>query len=58
MGPHYEGLRRGRETVEQLGEAGPAVQRGFASGGPYLINIRTRGVRSPFAEWQVMGKKK
>ena len=46
------------ETVEKLADLGPAVKRGFASGKPYLINVIVRGSRSPFTEWQIMGKKK
>jgi len=46
------------ETVEQLSDLAPAVKRGFASGKPYLINVIVRGSRSPFTEWQIMGKKK
>lgn len=53
-----KGFGGGGETVDRLEEIAPAAGRAFASGGPYLINIRTRGVRSPFAEWQVMGKKR
>lgn len=46
------------ETVERLADLAPAVKRGFASGKPYLINVIVRGSRSPFTEWQIMGKKK
>jgi acetolactate synthase-1/2/3 large subunit len=45
------------ETVERPDEVAPAVQRAFASGKPYLINAIVRGSRSPFTEWQIMGKK-
>jgi acetolactate synthase-1/2/3 large subunit len=46
------------ETVERLEEVRPAVQRAFASGVPYCLNVKIRGVRSPFTEWQIAGKKK
>jgi acetolactate synthase-1/2/3 large subunit len=44
------------ETVERIEEVGPAVERAFASGVPYCINARIRGVRSPFTDWQIAGK--
>lgn len=44
------------ETVDTLDQVRPAVERAFASGIPYLINVRIRGVRSPFTEWQIAGK--
>jgi acetolactate synthase-1/2/3 large subunit len=47
----------GGETVERLEQVGPAMQRAFAAGRPYCINARVRGVRSPFTEWQIAGKK-
>jgi acetolactate synthase-1/2/3 large subunit len=45
------------ETVERLDQVGPAVDRALASGVPYCINVKIRGVRSPFTEWQIAGKK-
>ena len=58
----YDAIMRafggGGETVERLQEVCPAVQRAFASGVPYCVNVKIRGVRSPFAEWQIAGKKK
>jgi acetolactate synthase-1/2/3 large subunit len=48
----------GGETIERLEEVRPAVERAFASGLPYCINARIHGVRSPFTEWQIAGKKK
>jgi acetolactate synthase-1/2/3 large subunit len=48
----------GGETVERIEQVGPAVQRAFASGVPYCLNVKIRGVRSPFTEWQIAGKKK
>ena len=47
----------GGETVERIEQVGPAVQRAFASGVPYCLNVKIRGVRSPFTEWQIAGKK-
>jgi acetolactate synthase-1/2/3 large subunit len=44
------------ETVERIEEVRPAVERAFASGVPYCINARIRGVRSPFTQWQIAGK--
>jgi acetolactate synthase-1/2/3 large subunit len=46
------------ETIESLEQVAPAVERAFASGRPYLLNVIIRGARSPFCEWQIGGKKK
>ena len=46
------------ETIERLDEVGPAVERALASGVPYCLNVKIRGVRSPFTDWQIAGKKK
>ncbi|MBZ5623728.1 MAG: thiamine pyrophosphate-binding protein [Acidobacteriia bacterium] len=46
------------ETIERLEQVRPAVERAFASGAPYCLNVKVRGVRSPFTEWQIAGKKK
>ena len=53
-----KGFGGGGETIERLEEVRPAVQRAFASGVPYCLNVKIRGVRSPFTEWQIAGKKK
>ena len=53
-----KGFGGGGETVERLDEIAPAVDRAFAAGVPYCLNVRIRGVRSPFTEWQIAGKKK
>lgn len=45
------------ETVERLDQAGPAIARALKSDKPYLVNVMTRGVRSPFTDWQLLGKK-
>jgi acetolactate synthase-1/2/3 large subunit len=46
----------GGETVERLEQVRPAVERAFAAGVPYCLNVKIRGVRSPFTEWQISGK--
>ncbi len=53
-----QGFGGGGETVDSIDQVRPAVDRAFASGVPYCININVRGTRSPFADWQLMGKKK
>jgi len=44
------------ETVERIEQVRPAVERAFAAGQPYCINVQIRGVRSPFTRWQIAGK--
>jgi acetolactate synthase-1/2/3 large subunit len=46
------------ETIEHADEVRPAIERAFASGVPYCINVKIRGARSPFTDWQIAGKKK
>src|SRR5581483_996512 len=46
------------ETIETLEQVRPAVERAFSAGVPYCLNIKIKGVRSPFTEWQIAGKKK
>jgi acetolactate synthase-1/2/3 large subunit len=46
------------ETIERPDEVRPALKRAFASGVPYCINVKIRGARSPFTEWQIAEKKK
>jgi acetolactate synthase I/II/III large subunit len=48
----------GGETIERVEEVGPAVRRAFAAGRPYCLNVRVRGARSPFTEWQIAGKRR
>lgn len=48
----------GGETIERLDQVRPALERAFASGVPYCLNIKIRGVRSPFTDWQIAGKKR
>jgi len=45
------------ETVESLDQVRPAVERAFSSGMPYLLNVLIRGIRSPFTDWQIAGKR-
>ena len=45
-------------TIERLGQVRPAIKRAFASGKPYCLNVKIRGARSPFTDWQISGKKK
>ena len=53
-----KGFGGGGETVERIEQVRPAVERAFASGVPYCLNVKIRGVRSPFTQWQIAGKKK
>ena len=53
-----KGFGGGGETLERPGQVRPAVERAFAAGVPYCLNVKIRGVRSPFTEWQIAGKKK
>jgi len=53
-----QGFGGGGETIERLDQVPGAVARAFASAVPYCLNVRIRGVRSPFTEWQIAGKKK
>ena len=50
------GFGGGGETIDTLDQVRPAVERAFASGAPYCLNVKIRGVRSPFTEWQIAGK--
>lgn len=53
-----KGFGGGGETIDTLDQVRPAVQRAFSSGAPYLLNVNIRGVRSPFTEWQIAGKRR
>ncbi len=46
------------ETIERPEEVRPAIERALASRVPYCLNVRIRGARSPFTEWQIAGKKR
>jgi acetolactate synthase-1/2/3 large subunit len=52
-----QGFGGGGETIDRLEQVGGAVGRALASGRPYLINVNVRGVRSPFTEWNLAGRK-
>jgi acetolactate synthase-1/2/3 large subunit len=52
-----KGFGGGGETIDTLEQVRPAVARAFASGVPYCLNVNVRGVRSPFTQWQLSGKK-
>jgi acetolactate synthase-1/2/3 large subunit len=45
------------ETVDSPEQIAAAMDRGFSSPVPYCININLRGAASPFAQWQLAGKK-
>jgi acetolactate synthase-1/2/3 large subunit len=51
-----EGFGGAGETIWSAQQVQPALERAFASAIPYLINVRIRGARSPFTEWQLAGK--
>jgi acetolactate synthase-1/2/3 large subunit len=51
-----KGFGGGGENITRLDQITPALQRAFASGKPYLLNVNVRGARSPFTEWQISGK--
>jgi acetolactate synthase-1/2/3 large subunit len=53
-----KGFGGGGETIDTLDQVRPAVERAFASGVPYCLNVNVRGVRSPFTQWQLSGKSK
>jgi acetolactate synthase-1/2/3 large subunit len=52
-----QGFGGAGETIDRLDQVRPAVERAFSSGVPYCLNVNIRGVRSPFTEWQIAGKK-
>ena len=52
-----QGFGGGGETIDTLEQVRPAVERAFRSGVPYCLNVNVRGVRSPFTQWQISGKK-
>lgn len=53
-----QGFGGGGETVDRLSQVGSAMRRALRSRTPYLINVNIRGARSPFTEWQILGKGK
>jgi acetolactate synthase-1/2/3 large subunit len=44
------------EAIERVEEIAPAVTRAFSAGVPYCLNVKIRGARSPFTEWQIAGR--
>jgi acetolactate synthase-1/2/3 large subunit len=46
------------ETIDRPDQVRPAMDRAFEAGVPYCLNVNIKGVRSPFTEWQIAGKKK
>lgn len=52
-----QGFGGGGETIDTLDQVAPAVERAFRSGIPYCLNVNIKGVRSPFTDWQVAGKR-
>ena len=53
-----QGFGGAGETIDTLDQVGPAVRRAFSAGVPYCLNVNIRGVRSPFTDWQISGKKR
>ncbi|MDQ6663788.1 MAG: thiamine pyrophosphate-binding protein [Acidobacteriota bacterium] len=53
-----KGFGGGGETIDNLDQVRPAVERAFSSGVPYCLNVNVKGMRSPFTDWQISGKKK
>ncbi|HWB85614.1 MAG TPA: thiamine pyrophosphate-dependent enzyme [Bryobacteraceae bacterium] len=53
-----QGFGGAGETIERLDQVRPAVARAFGAGVPYCLNVRIRGTRSPFTDWQIAGKKR
>ena len=51
-----QGFGGAGETIETVAQVRPAVERAFAAGVPYCLNVKIRGVRSPFTDWQIAGK--
>ncbi len=45
------------EHIERVDQIRPVLDRALTSGRPYLINVDIRGVRSPFAQYQLDAKK-
>ena len=46
------------ETIERPEEVRPALGRALRSRVPYCLNVKIRGARSPFTEWQIAGKRR
>jgi len=52
-----EGFGGAGETIESASQIGPALNRAFQAEVPYLINVRIRGVASPFTEWNLSSRR-
>jgi acetolactate synthase-1/2/3 large subunit len=52
-----QGFGGAGEHVDTAEQIVPAILRALASKRPYCIDIAIRGVRSPFTEWQLEGKR-
>ena len=53
-----QGFGGAGESIDTLEQVGPSVRRAFSAPVPYCLNVNIRGVRSPFTDWQISGKKK
>jgi acetolactate synthase-1/2/3 large subunit len=53
-----KGFGGGGETIDTLDQVQAAVDRAFSSGVPYCLNVNMKGVRSPFTDWQISGRKR
>ena len=53
-----QGFGGGGETIDTIEQVRPAVERAFSAGIPYCLNVNVSGVRSPFTDWQIAGKKR
>jgi acetolactate synthase-1/2/3 large subunit len=52
-----QGFGGAGETIETLDQVRPAVERAFAAGVPYCLNVKIRGARSPFTDWQLAARR-
>jgi acetolactate synthase-1/2/3 large subunit len=52
-----QGFGGAGEHVDSAEQIVPAVERALGARQPYCIDISIRGVRSPFTEWQLEGKR-
>jgi hypothetical protein len=46
------------ENIDSLGQVVPAIAQAFASGVTYDLNVKIRGARARFTDWQIAGKKR
>lgn len=52
-----EGFGGAGETIESADQISPALARALHARVPYLINVRIRGVASPFTEWNLSSRR-